>query len=257
MRERAEELGGTFIIGDNTPGTVVRATLPSTGTSHDHRAHRRRPPDVRAGLVAALAPVDGIEVIAEADDGETAVTLAGQVQPDVILMDLTMPGLGGIAATRAITDEYPTIAVLVLTMGEAGDSIWAALRAGARGYLVKGSTKTEIEKTIAVAASDGMVFGPAWPNVSKPHSDPTAEHRTRSPISPTQTEILRLIAREQTTPKWPPRSPSRTRPSATTSTTSSPSFKYIAAPRPWNRRPSRPQRRPNPLTTRDTTRTTT
>src|SRR5215212_2661213 len=93
----------------------------------------------RAGMTALLATVDDVEVVGEARDGEEAVRLALAAQPDVVVMALNMPGRNGIEATRAIVAASPHIAVLVLTMHEDDDSVFAAIQAGARGYVVKGA----------------------------------------------------------------------------------------------------------------------
>ena len=152
-------------------------------------------PMYRAGLVAALGPLDDIDIVAEAADGETAITLSDELRPDVILMDLTMPGIGGVAATRAISERYPETAVLVLTMSEATDSVWAAMRAGARGYLVKGSAKADITHAIDVARRGGMVFGPAIADQMQRFFQNAADKPRPFPeLTDRETEILKLIA---------------------------------------------------------------
>ncbi|MFN8019523.1 MAG: response regulator transcription factor [Acidimicrobiales bacterium] len=108
-----------------------------------------------------LGDDDGIEVVATAADGDKAVALALDLQPDVVLMDLNMPGTNGIDATRAIVDAAPNIAVLVLTMFDDDDSVVAALRSGARGYLLKGARRDEIVRAIESAHAGHAIFGPA------------------------------------------------------------------------------------------------
>jgi len=115
----------------------------------------------RAGLTALLASVDGLTLAGEATGGDEAVERALALQPDVVLMDLNMPGRDGIEATRAIVGSAPHIAVLVLTMHEDDESVFAALQAGARGYLVKGARQTELLRAIRAVADGGAVFGPA------------------------------------------------------------------------------------------------
>ncbi len=152
-------------------------------------------PMYRAGLVAALGPLEHIDIVAEAADGETAITLSDELRPDVILMDLTMPGIGGVAATRAITERYPETAVLVLTMSEATDSIWAAMRAGAKGYLVKGSAKADITHAIDVARHGGMVFGPAVADQMQRFFQNAADKPSPFPeLTDRELEVLKLIA---------------------------------------------------------------
>lgn len=118
-------------------------------------------PVVRTGLRAVLATSDGVEQVAEASSGEEAVTLAEQLLPDVVVMDVRMPGIGGIEATRRIVAASPNIAVLVLTMHDDDDTVFAAMRAGARGYLLKGAEQADVVRAIAVVASGEAIFGPA------------------------------------------------------------------------------------------------
>jgi DNA-binding NarL/FixJ family response regulator len=116
-------------------------------------------PLFRDGLVALLAGSPGTELAGTATTGTEAVDLARQAQPDVVVMDLRMPGLNGIEATRRITADSPHIAVLVLTMFDDDDSVFAALRAGARGYLLKGADREQIGRAIQAAASGEVIFG--------------------------------------------------------------------------------------------------
>ena len=115
----------------------------------------------RAGVRALLATMPGITLVGEASDGREAVERAGEVQPDVVLMDLAMPGLDGLAATRQIVDTSPHIAVLALTMAEDDAAVFEALRAGARGYLMKGADRGALERAIRAVASGEAIFGPA------------------------------------------------------------------------------------------------
>jgi DNA-binding NarL/FixJ family response regulator len=114
----------------------------------------------REGLVALLAATDGVEVVGTASDGRAATTLALDLQPDVILMDLHMPGLNGVEATARIVQSSPHISVLVLTMMEDEDSVFAAVRAGARGYLLKGARRGEIVRAIEAVGAGEVIFGP-------------------------------------------------------------------------------------------------
>jgi DNA-binding NarL/FixJ family response regulator len=118
----------------------------------DHPAYRR-------GLELMLANTPDIEIVGEADTGEHAVELATALGPDVVLMDLRMPDLDGIEATRRLSSSGSTAAVVVLTMFEDDDSVFAAMRAGARGYLLKGSEQPEIERAIRAAAAGEAIFG--------------------------------------------------------------------------------------------------
>jgi DNA-binding NarL/FixJ family response regulator len=114
----------------------------------------------RAGLRALLNSVPDMEVTGEAADGDEAIRAAGRLQPDVILMDIQMPGKNGIEATRAIYQSSPHIGVIVLTMFEDDDSVFAAMRAGARGYLLKGADQAEILRAIHSVKSGEALFGP-------------------------------------------------------------------------------------------------
>lgn len=117
--------------------------------------------EFRDGLGAMLAPVEDMAIVAHAAAGSEAVVLAGRLQPDVVLMDLQMPGVNGIDATRAIVGSSPHIGVLALTMFEDDASVFAAMRAGARGYLLKGAPKSELLRAIRAVANGEAIFGPA------------------------------------------------------------------------------------------------
>jgi DNA-binding NarL/FixJ family response regulator len=114
----------------------------------------------RKGLEAMLAAADSLEVVGTAADGRTAVEFALELQPDVILMDLHMPRLNGVEATARIVQSSPHIGVLVLTMMEEEDSVFAAVRAGARGYLLKGARRSEIVRSIEAVGAGDVIFGP-------------------------------------------------------------------------------------------------
>ena len=118
-------------------------------------------PLFRQALVSLLGGQPGWQVTAEADDGTGAVAAAQAAQPDVVVMDLRLPGLDGIEATRRIVATSPHIAVLVLTMYDDDASVFEAMRAGARGYLLKGAGQAEVVRAVADVAAGGAVFGPA------------------------------------------------------------------------------------------------
>jgi DNA-binding NarL/FixJ family response regulator len=121
-------------------------------------------PAYRSGLRLMLADVPDVEIVGEADTGLRAVELCAQHGPDVVLMDLRMPDLDGIEATRRLTRGVPSPAVIVLTMFEDDDSVFAAMRAGARGYLLKGADQEEIVRAIGAAAAGEAIFGPEVAN---------------------------------------------------------------------------------------------
>ena len=114
---------------------------------------------VREGLVSLLGAIEGIEVVGSAEDGVDAVATVSDTEPDVVVMDIQMPRLDGIEATRTIVEQHPDVAVVMLTMNEDDDTIMAALRAGAHGYLLKGADAGEVTRAIQAAAGGGMVFG--------------------------------------------------------------------------------------------------
>ena len=117
-------------------------------------------PVVRNGLRALLASVTDMTVVGEASGGEEAIVQAAELQPDIILMDLYMPGLNGIEATRRIVQAHPHIGILVLTMLEDDASVFAAMRAGARGYLLKGADQVDVLRAIGAAAHGEAIFSP-------------------------------------------------------------------------------------------------
>lgn len=114
-------------------------------------------PMFREGLLASL---DGpFEIVGTASDGEEAVHLAEKLQPDVILMDVSMPGMNGIEATREIVRQSPHIGILILTMFDDDASVFSAMRAGARGYLLKGANKQEIVRALQAVGDGEAIFG--------------------------------------------------------------------------------------------------
>jgi DNA-binding NarL/FixJ family response regulator len=152
----------------------------------------------RAGLRALLATAPDLEVVGESATGEAAVVEAEEVQPDVILMDIDMPGLDGVEATRRIVDALPHIAIVVLTMLEDDETVFSAVRAGARGYLLKGAQRTEILRAVRAAASGEALFGPG---VARRLVDffarpaPAADPAAFPELTVREREILELVAR--------------------------------------------------------------
>jgi DNA-binding NarL/FixJ family response regulator len=118
-------------------------------------------PLFRRGLRALLEAASAIEVVGDVADGEEVVRLSLETRPDVVVMDIRMPALNGIEATRRILQAHPETRVLVLTMFEDDDSVFAAMRAGARGYLLKGSDQDEVLRAIRTVGAGGAIFGPA------------------------------------------------------------------------------------------------
>ena len=146
-------------------------------------------PVYREGLAALLASVPGLTVVGTAADGLAAVALARDEQPDVVVMDVQMPVLDGIEATRRVTAEQPSVGVVVLTMSEDDGTVFAAVRAGARGYLLKGADQEEVVRAITTVAAGGAVFGAAL-------ARRIAEFFTAGPTGPA-TAFPQLTARER------------------------------------------------------------
>jgi DNA-binding NarL/FixJ family response regulator len=116
-------------------------------------------PMFREGVRFTLQRSSDIEVVGEAADGAAAITAVADTAPDVVLMDLAMPGIGGLEATTRIIHDHPDVAVLVLTMSEQDTALFAALRAGARGYLVKGAPGEEIISAVRSVAAGHVLIG--------------------------------------------------------------------------------------------------
>jgi DNA-binding NarL/FixJ family response regulator len=152
-------------------------------------------PVFRDGLASLLDPLDGIEVVARAADGAEAVALAAEHRPDVVVMDVQMPELNGIEATRRIVAEHPGVGVLVLTMGEDDGTVLSALRAGARGYLRKGAEQDEIVAAIRTVHGGGVVFGASLAaRIAEILTPPARPERPFPELTERETEILDRIA---------------------------------------------------------------
>jgi DNA-binding NarL/FixJ family response regulator len=161
-------------------------------------------PLFRKGVISLLSSVPDFEVVGEATTGEEAVVRAEQLQPDVVLMDLQMPEVNGIEATRRILQESPSIRVLVVTLFEDEDSVFMALRAGARGYVLKDADEEEMVHAIRAVGRGEAIFSPnvatrvlayfaaSSPGGASPQAFPTLTDRER--------EILHLIAQGQPNP---------------------------------------------------------
>ncbi len=156
-------------------------------------------PFFREGLRAVVGVTPGMELAGEATDGDQAVEMARTLQPDVILMDLRMPGSGGLAATRQILQNNPQVGILVITMIEDDESVFAALRAGARGYLLKGADKEEVLLAVRAVARGEAIFGPAIARRLVNYFAPSgtlkrSSHSAFPELTDREREILDLIA---------------------------------------------------------------
>ena len=154
---------------------------------------------VRKGLRALLDREAGIEVAGEAEDGEQAVRSVERLRPDVILMDLEMPGIGGAEATALITEKFPGSRVVVLTSHTSEEDVFPALKAGALGYLLKHSGPDEVLQAIRRAHRGETVLDPAIARIvlrelHRPAPASSAA-RTVDPLSERELEVLRLVAR--------------------------------------------------------------
>lgn len=155
----------------------------------------------RDGLRAMLKAAPDLEVIGEAVDGAQAVTMALSMQPDVILMDIQMPTMNGIDATRRIIYTSPHIGVIMLTMFEDDDSVFSAMRAGARGYLLKGALKSEVLHAVRGVAVGEAIFGSG---LARRMINFFAERKPTSPadafpeLTEREVEILQLLTHHLT-----------------------------------------------------------
>jgi DNA-binding NarL/FixJ family response regulator len=153
---------------------------------------------VRKGMKALLDREPGIEVVGEAEDGEQAARAADRLRPDVILMDLEMPVLGGIDATQRISGSHPEAHIVVLTSHAAEEDVFPALKAGAQGYLLKHSAPEEVLQAIRQADRGETVLHPTiarmvLQELNRPAQPKQA--RTTDPLSERELEVLRLLAR--------------------------------------------------------------
>jgi DNA-binding NarL/FixJ family response regulator len=155
-------------------------------------------PIFRDGMSQLLESVPGFEVVGEGSSGEEAVRLAAELSPDVVLMDIGMPGMNGIEATRAVLEVRPSARVVVLTMYEEPDSVFAALRAGARGYLLKDAESDDITRAVRAVANGDAIFGPAVAERLAAFFRPGSSARPPAPfpeLTARETEVLELISR--------------------------------------------------------------
>ena len=176
---------------DMVSGAPIRVLL-----ADDH-------PVVRRGLAALLGTLDDFEVVGEAEDGEAAVREAQLTKPDVVLMDVRMPGIDGVEATRRIRKAMPETAVLMLTMYDEDATVFTAMQAGARGYLLKGAEQDEIADAIRAVVRGQAIFGAAIASRMLEHfANPPGAAAPDDPfpeLTGREKEILELLAQGRRT----------------------------------------------------------
>lgn len=151
----------------------------------------------RSGLRSLITTLPGIEIVGEATNGAEAIALAEQIQPDVVMMDLRMPVINGIEATRRIHRVSPHIGILVVTVFEDDTSVFPAIRAGARGYLLKNADQAELLRAIQTVAAGGVIFSPGIAQrvlhyLAAP--SPPVPRQAFDELTNREREILELIA---------------------------------------------------------------
>ncbi len=155
---------------------------------------------VRAGIRALVEKQPNMEVVAEASNGREALTLLRTHQPDVVLMDISMPELNGLEAIRQVTEELPNVKSLILSMHADEEHVWQALQAGAAGYLVKGGSLAELELAINSVAWGQTYLSPVISrHVISQYVDRTTGRHFENALTPRQREILQLIAEGKNT----------------------------------------------------------
>jgi DNA-binding NarL/FixJ family response regulator len=152
-------------------------------------------PMLREGLVSVLSTQPDLEVIGEATDGSETVRLAERLEPDVILLDLEMPGLDGVAALEKLRDAGSGARTIVFTAYDTDERILGALRAGARGYLLKGASRTEIFDAIRTVHSGGSLLGPVVTTRLLEHVERGDEQERPNNLTPRELEVLALLTR--------------------------------------------------------------
>jgi len=153
---------------------------------------------VRQGLEVILSMASNIEVVGAAEDGAEALELIPQIQPDIVLMDLKMPGMNGIVATQRICDQFPEVKVLVLTTYDADEWVFDAIRSGASGYLLKDTPREELIRAIEGTASGKTHVDPDIAGKLLAHAartSPAPKTKIVEELSEREVEVLKLLAR--------------------------------------------------------------
>ncbi len=151
---------------------------------------------VRAGIRSLLERLPDIEVVGEASDGREALRLIGEHRPQIVLMDIAMPGLNGLEATRRVAKSFPDVSVIILSIYSDEEHVYQALLAGASGYLLKGAAMEELELAIRAVAQNETYLSPpvSKPVIAEYVRRTIGDPRSTERLSPRQTEILQLIA---------------------------------------------------------------
>jgi DNA-binding NarL/FixJ family response regulator len=154
-------------------------------------------PVYRDGLRLVFGPAGQAEVVGEASNGAEAVSLAAELQPDVVVMDMRMPEVNGIEATRQIVSANSQVMVLIVTMFDDDESVFSAMRAGARGYILKGADRAEIIRAVHAVASGEVVFGPGVAERVLGYFSTLKEGRSIAfpSLTEREREVLELVAK--------------------------------------------------------------
>lgn len=161
-------------------------------------------PIYRDGLELLLGSIPGFEVVGVAGDGAAAVDAAREHRPDVIVMDVQMPVMDGIEATRLIVEEDASAGIIVLTMSEDDESVFQAMRSGARGYLLKAASQEDIAQAVRAVAGGGVIFGASLASRMSDYFSRAATSAESPPfpqLTPREREILDLLAAGRTNPQ--------------------------------------------------------